>query len=147
MKKTRVKKEDVKQVKETTKELMVSFKFRALNIIVALACVILMNRFFGFKFGRAIIWTFSAWLITCLVYLGILSRNIILNQKGLDLFHFVYYFAGITYVTVIVHFTGGLEWIVVISSKEACFRAVIPVKSCSALYAGCPRTFILSQSS
>jgi signal transduction histidine kinase len=91
--------------------LIASFKMRALSIFLALVCAGVLKNFIKVNIPVQIMWVFWVWLATSLIYLYILRAKRIFRKKALNEIHFSYYFIGVTYSTIIVHYLGGAEWI------------------------------------
>ena len=92
--------------------ICVSFQIRVLGILVALGATFVIRRGFGIPLSNAVPIIFALWLATCLLYLAAIRRAGSANARKLvDRLHFSYYFFGIAYVTGLVHYLGGVEWV------------------------------------
>lgn len=91
--------------------LTASFEMRVLNILVALICANVIRKVIGVDFSSQIITVFYLWLITAAVYLAIFKSGICRTRRLTDNLQFSYYFLGVAYATLLVHFLGGAEWV------------------------------------
>ncbi|MFH1664669.1 MAG: ATP-binding protein [Candidatus Omnitrophota bacterium] len=91
--------------------VITSFKIRIFNILVVLAGAHVIRDVFGVAVPAAAMSAFYAWLLTCSVYLALFSAGFFRTDKAVASFHFSYYFFGVSYVTMLVHYLGGAEGI------------------------------------
>lgn len=87
--------------------VITSFKIRIFNILVVLAGVHVIRDAFGVAVPAAAMSAFYAWLLTCSVYLALFSAGFFRTDKAVAIFHFSYYFFGVSYVTMLAHYLGG----------------------------------------
>ncbi|MGB3241742.1 MAG: ATP-binding protein [Candidatus Omnitrophota bacterium] len=93
------------------KILSASFEIRIFNALVALIVVNVIRKIFCFPVPQEVSTIFYAWLLTCICYLTFFKSGIFRKREVVDKVHFSYYFFGISYATLLVHFLGGVEWI------------------------------------
>ena len=108
------KKNDVTPIEETgyqAKILSASFEIRIFNALVALIVVNILRKVFAFPIFPEVSVIFYAWLLTCIGYFLFFKFEVYGSRETLDRVHFSYYFFGIAYATMLVHFLGGVEWI------------------------------------
>jgi signal transduction histidine kinase len=93
------------------KVLSASFEIRIFNALVALIVINVLRKIFCFPVPWEVSTIFYAWLLTCVGYLAFFKSGIFRKIEIVDKMHFSYYFFGISYATLLVHFLGGVEWI------------------------------------
>ncbi|MFQ5951820.1 MAG: ATP-binding protein [Candidatus Omnitrophota bacterium] len=99
------------ELKYQSRILSTSFEIRIFNILAGLISVYLLKKIFAFPISREVFVIFYVWLLTSAIYLVPLKASLCKTRKILDRIHFSYYFLGISYVTMIIHYVGGIEWI------------------------------------
>jgi signal transduction histidine kinase len=93
------------------KILSASFEIRIFNVLVALIVINVLRKVFAFSIIPEISAVFYAWLVTCAFYLVFFKMGIFKTREALNRAHFSYYFFGLLYATILVHFLGGVEWV------------------------------------
>ena len=95
--------------------IFTSFKMRVFNLLVAILVAVIIRNFLAVNISKEAIIVYFAWLVTSAVYLIPFRPGRVKNVKGLEKIHFSYYFLGIFYATMLVHYLGGGEWVAVIA--------------------------------
>ncbi|MBD3427160.1 MAG: hypothetical protein GF409_08035 [Candidatus Omnitrophica bacterium] len=94
------------------KALMVtSFQVRIFSIIVGLICANLIDSLVHVDLPWQIPGVLYAWLLVSTLYLVYYRLNLCRSQRMLDNVHLSYYFFGIAFSTILVHYLGGAEWL------------------------------------
>lgn len=91
--------------------MVTSFEIRILSVLMALICVNLLKSFVKVNVPVQVSYVLYIWLLTSVAYLAIFKRVPFVKRKRIDNIHFSYYFLGVSYSTMLVHFLGGGEWI------------------------------------
>jgi signal transduction histidine kinase len=91
--------------------LVASFHVRIFSIIVAILFVNLIQKFLDISIPWQVSGVFYAWLLTGIVYLTAFNLGICKTKRLLNNVHLSYYFFGLTFSTILVHYLGGAEWI------------------------------------
>ena len=91
-----------------------SFKIRVFNLLIAILVAVIVRNFLEVNISKEAIIVYFAWLVTSSAYLLPFRPGIAKNVKWVEKIHFSYYFLGIFYATMLVHYLGGGEWVAVI---------------------------------
>ncbi|GEM_PF-1021120 len=91
--------------------LFTSFKIRIFILLVGLIFANIMERIVGVDLPREVIWVFCVWMLTCSVYLIPFRPGFRKTRQALEKIHFSYYFFGLIYATLSIHYMGGAEGI------------------------------------
>ena len=91
--------------------LFLSFENRIFNIIVAIIVINILKKGVGLFLPEAVVWVFYGWFAVVVFYLAIFKLKILKTLRALSNAQFSYYFFGISFATLLVHFLGGVEWI------------------------------------
>lgn len=91
--------------------VVTSFEIRILSVLLALICVNLLKGVVKLNVPPQVSYVLYLWLLTSIAYLVIFQRVPFLKRRRVDNVHFSYYFLGVFYSTLLVHFLGGSEWI------------------------------------
>jgi len=95
--------------------LFLSFEIRVLNLLVALIVAVAIKKIWDVNISTQALLTYFAWMVTSALYLLPFRPKSANNKKKLDRIHFSYYFFGVFYATMLVHYLGGGEWVAVIA--------------------------------
>jgi len=92
--------------------ICISFEVRIMGIFLALFVAYIVKYVFKMPVLPQVFGLFFLWLATCAAYLIAIKRTSGFSTRNvIDNMHFSYYFLGIFYVTGLVHYLGGIEWV------------------------------------
>ncbi|MEA3490210.1 MAG: ATP-binding protein [Candidatus Omnitrophota bacterium] len=91
--------------------LLTSFEMRIFSVLLAFICASVIQNIFGMHIPGGVWIVFSLWLLTSVLYFAFFRTGVCKTRKCLDNVHFSYYFPGVLYATMLVHYLGGAEWI------------------------------------
>ncbi len=91
--------------------LIASFGIRVFDIFLGLVSAAIVRNVIGITIPNEIWLVFGLWLLTSTSYLAFFKSGFYKSRAIIDKVHFSYYFFGILYATMLVHYFGGAEWI------------------------------------
>ncbi|MBL7072148.1 MAG: hypothetical protein ISS33_00020 [Candidatus Omnitrophica bacterium] len=111
---TKINEEDfcLESLSHQAKLLFTSFKVRIFILCVGLVFLNIIKMVIGVNIPFRVLLIFGVWLGTCLLYLIPFRPGFCKTRKALDNIHFSYYFFGIIYATLAIHYLGGAEGVV-----------------------------------
>ncbi|MFH1394649.1 MAG: ATP-binding protein [Candidatus Omnitrophota bacterium] len=89
--------------------LCASFRVRIIILLIGVVYVSIARFALGVDVPSQVFTILLMWAATCAVYLIPFKKQFFKTRKGMDAFHFSYYFLTVTYATFASHYLGAAE--------------------------------------
>jgi len=91
--------------------LFTSFQIRIFHILAGLIGISVIKYVMDIRIPPMVLPILYLWLVTDFIYLLPFRPGVCKSKRMMDNIHFSYYFIGVIYATVLVHYLSGAEWI------------------------------------
>lgn len=107
------KENDTLYMRQQARLLAVSFKVRALNILVGLGCAAILRMHAGLDIQKEVFVVGGLWLFISLAYMTVFVSGVSSHgdRRRLTNIHFSYYLPGALCATALVYYLAGMEWL------------------------------------